>query len=197
MSATVEVMENNLKTKLLKKFGVAFDGWSEFGVHYLAVFAVGPGVPNDGRVLLGFLPFEQEGDLSADQHAAYLKTLLTYYDRTIDDNIIYFCGDNCRVNIKFAKDLDMPLIGCNSHKLNLAVQHYLGLNQKDETAADGNYTVKQLDWRPLVKLLSTLMSKLKTIMGKAKLQEFTDCNALKANETRWNGNFLMCDRYLL
>ena len=40
------------------------------------------------------------------------------------------------------------------------------------------------------------MSKLKTIKGKAKLHEYTDWVGVKANETRWNGNFHMCLRFL-
>jgi hypothetical protein len=95
---------------LTTKFGIFFDGWSEFGVHYLKVFAVGPGVINGGHILLGFSPFEQEGDLSADQHAVYLEGLLPYYNRIMDD-IIYLCGDNCSVNRKLSNDLEIPLIG--------------------------------------------------------------------------------------
>ena len=59
---TVEIMENYLEKTLPKSFGITFDGWSEFGVHYLGVFAVGPGVPNDRKVLLGFSPFELSGE---------------------------------------------------------------------------------------------------------------------------------------
>jgi len=40
------------------------------------------------------------------------------------------------------------------------------------------------------------MSKLQTIKGKGRLQEFTDYVAVKANETQWNGNFRMCERYI-
>jgi hypothetical protein len=40
------------------------------------------------------------------------------------------------------------------------------------------------------------MSKLKTIKGKAKLSEFTDYVAIKANKTRWAGNYRMVRRFL-
>ena len=40
------------------------------------------------------------------------------------------------------------------------------------------------------------MSKLKTIKGKANLRSFTYCVAIKANETRWNGNFRMVLRFI-
>ena len=40
------------------------------------------------------------------------------------------------------------------------------------------------------------MSKLKTIRGKAKLQEYTDWVAILANDTHWNGNYQMCNQLL-
>ena len=43
----------DLAMSLPVKFGVSFDGWSEFDIHYLAVFAVGPGLPKDLPALLG------------------------------------------------------------------------------------------------------------------------------------------------
>ena len=153
------------------------------------MFAIGPGVPNNGCVLLGFSPFEQEDDLSAAQHTVYLKSLLPYYACSLDD-ILYFVGDNCSTNCKLANDLNIPIIGCNSHKLNLAVLRFMGMNQRDQAMADANCTQAQLDRRQLLHLLSALMSKLKTIKGKAKLHEYTDWVGVKANETRWNGNFV-------
>jgi hypothetical protein len=39
------------------------------------------------------------------------------------------------------------------------------------------------------------MSKLKTIKAKAKLSQFRDYVALKANETRWNANYRRIKRY--
>ena len=104
MGAVVEVMEKDLARKLPNKFGVAFDGWSEHGVHYLAVFAVRDFVPNEGCVLLGFSPFEQEDDLSSDQHGLYLTNLVQHYERCVK-NVIFLVGDNCSANRKFAREI--------------------------------------------------------------------------------------------
>ena len=112
MHQCVEVMETNFRKSLPKKFGVALDGWSDSGVHYLAIFAVGPSVPQDGKVLLGFSPFEQPDDLTAEQHELYLAQVLNYYDRLITD-LLFICGDNCNTNKKIATDLSIPLFGCN------------------------------------------------------------------------------------
>ena len=167
MGATVEVLENDFKKSLAKKFGIAFDGWSEHGVHYLAVFAVGCGVPNDGVILLGFSPFEQEDDLSSKQHIKYLEGIMPYYGRSISD-LIFIVGDNCNTNKKVAKDLKIPLIGCNSHKLNLAVHLYLGSEEDNDKKAKVKCRADQFNRRVLLHKLSSLMSKLKTIKGTAK-----------------------------
>lgn len=124
MHATVEVMLLALVKQLPRKFGLAFDGWSDYGVHYVAVFAVGPGLPDifDGCLLLGFSPFEQENDLSASQHVKYISQLLSVYNRNLND-IQYLVGDICTTNKKISNDTNIPLIGCNSHKPNLAVSN--------------------------------------------------------------------------
>ena len=97
-------MEIDLEKKLSKKFGVAFDGWSEHGVHYLAVFALGDFFPNGGCVLLGFSPLEQEDDLLSDQHGLYLTNLEQHFEQC-DDDVIFLVGGNCSTNRKFAREI--------------------------------------------------------------------------------------------
>ena len=107
VGTVVEVMEKDLAKKLLKKFGVAFDRWSEHGVHYLAVFTVEVFVPNEWCVLLGFSPFELEDDLSSDQHVSYLKHLGHHYKWCVN-NVIFLVQDNCNTNGKLVRDLGIP-----------------------------------------------------------------------------------------
>ena len=159
----------------------------------MAVFAVGPGIPHK-KVLLGFSPFEDAGDLSANQHAVYLDELLRYYDRDLSD-IIYFVADNCSVNKKFSDDQNIPLLGCNSHRLNLAVKRYLGFNH-DDGDTDDDRTPAQVERRFIIDNLGKLMVKLKTIKGKAKLQEYTDFVALKPHAIRWSGYYRIVTRFL-
>ena len=75
MTKIVQVIELDLAKTLPKKFGIAFDGWSELSIHYLAVFALGANVPN-GKVLLGFSPFEDEADLAAEEGTTHAAQLL-------------------------------------------------------------------------------------------------------------------------
>ena len=117
------------------------------------------------------------------------------YKRCVN-NVIFLVGDNCNTNRKFVRDLGIPLIGCHSHKLNLAVNWFLCIDKRDNNIADAQYTAVQLDHCHLLKVLSNLMSKLKTIKGRAKLWENTDWVAIQAVETHWNGNYQMCNRFL-
>ena len=55
-------------------------------------------------------------------------------------DIIYLVQDNCSVNKKLSRNLGIPLVGCNSHKLNLAVQMYLDLNFADDNVAAAKVT---------------------------------------------------------
>ena len=84
MTKIVQVIELNLAKIVPKKFGIAFDGWSEFSIHYLAVFAVGANVSN-GNVILGLSPFEDESDLTAEQHGMYLSQLLPNFKQSMID----------------------------------------------------------------------------------------------------------------
>jgi hypothetical protein len=121
----VQVIELDLAKILPKKFGITIDGWSEFSIHYVAVFAVGASVPN-GKVLLGFSPFEDEADLTAEQHGLYLSQLLPNFKWSMID-IIYLVGDNCTVNKKLSRNLEIPLVGFNSHKQKFGSSNVFGL----------------------------------------------------------------------
>ena len=76
------------------------------------------------------------------------------------------------------------------------MNRFLGIDKGDDNIADAQCAAVQLNHCHLLKVLSNLMSKLKTIKGKAKLQEYTDWVAILANDTHWNGNYQMCNQLL-
>lgn len=105
----VHVMEKDTTKVLPARFGVMFDGCSEHGKHYVAFFAVGANVPYNA-VLVGYLSFENETDLSAVEHVNNLRSILgNIYKKSVND-IQYFVGDNLKVNQKLAVDLGILLI---------------------------------------------------------------------------------------
>jgi hypothetical protein len=64
----------------------------------------------EGKALLGFSPFENAGDLSAQEQHDYLILLLSTYERKASD-VLFLVGDNCAVNCKLSNDLRIPLLG--------------------------------------------------------------------------------------
>jgi hypothetical protein len=194
MEKIMAVMKDEIARELPRKTGLAFDGWSDAGVHYLAVFAVGPGV-KDGKVLLGFSTFEQSGDLSANQHIRYITSTLASFGRTIEANVAYLVSDNCATNKCIATRLRLTLIGCNSHKMNLAVNRYLGLDRKaKDDGTDPRDPFQQARFAYLF-IVHKLMVRFKSIIGKAILRKYTRKVAVTANKTRWNGNYRMIKRF--
>jgi hypothetical protein len=94
------------------------------------------------------------------------------------DNVLCLVGDNSETNKKIAKDLNIPLIGCASHRLNLAVKLYC----------------RPFD--PLIKRINELMSLLKRPKNLNLLKAYTDLQPVKLYEIRWTGAFEMIDRFL-
>ena len=69
------------------------------------------------------------------------------------------------------------------------MQQYLGLLSHNSGDAADRRSIEEVQRQSILDKLSFVMTRLKTIKGKAKkLSEYTDCVALKANATRWSGN---------
>jgi hypothetical protein len=174
MDLLTEEIENKIREMLPEKFGVIIDG-SE---HFFAIFACFPDQAMENReCLLAFAPPMQEDDLSAASLLDLIIATLSLYSKSLE-NIVFFCGDNCSVNCKLSDDTSIPLIGCASHRLNLAVQEYL---HNSET---------------LLNKIDQLMRKLQTIKFAARLREETHLSAIRRNLTRWSSTFNMIERYL-
>ena len=108
------------------KLGWTCDGTSR---HYYGIFLIWPkqngyetcllccGVQPDPPVDEGAVRFRATDiqELLQDQLGSYQKSI---------QSIDYIGGDNCAVNVKLARNLNLPLVGCASHRLNLAVSHY-------------------------------------------------------------------------
>lgn len=92
------------------------------------------------------------------------------------NNIVLFVKDNCKVNKALSKKAAVPLIGCYSHRFNLAVQEIL----KDDNTLLGK--------------VNNIMLKLRTIIGDGRLSDNTHLTAQTPNATRWSSTFSMMDR---
>jgi hypothetical protein len=166
-------ISQEISTKLVTKFGLVFDAWSSSGIHFVCLFASSPLF----SVLLKFSPFENEENLSAQSLKDFVLDTLEIYGKTLED-VLFLVSDNCSVNICLASRLELPLIGCASHRFNLAVKEYLHPHES------------------VLKKINELMKKFSTIKGKAWLSKRSHLRPVMRNSTRWSITFTMVDRFL-
>ena len=91
-----------------------------------------------------------------------------------------FVGDNCSVNKRMAALLKIPLIGCGSHKFNLAVKKRIS---------------NQPQLKDIIERVSAVMKKASTLKVSALLRQLTSLRTVRENDTRWSSTFQMCERF--
>ena len=178
-------------SKALKDSGaytLLFDGWSCDGAstHYVGIFA--GYIDSNGaydEVLLAMQPTLDEEDLGADSHVELIESTMELYQLE-EERLVCLVGDNCSTNKAIANKMEVPLVGCGNHKLNLAVNEWI----------EG-----QPGLREAIDTISTLMSKASTLKNAARLRDLTmerfgrHYSAKKGNEIRWTSDFGMTERY--
>ncbi|KAG2809796.1 hypothetical protein PC119_g7503 [Phytophthora cactorum] len=154
LAMVAEAVEATISAEMSGPFGIMFDASTFFLENYVALIAV---YWHDGQLkqtLLAIAPMEEVANLAV------------------------LVGDNCATNRAIATRLNVPLIGCFSHRFNLALNSFLD-NHKPEVDA-----------------VSTLMAALRTINNRAALREHTPLSPLGLNVTRWGSTFEMVARYV-
>ncbi|KAF1777846.1 hypothetical protein GQ600_18962 [Phytophthora cactorum] len=89
-------------------FGIMFDGWSSGSMHYVAVYG---GLKRTGIYVYSCSPYLRLMTL--------FDCVLDVYNKTLD-MVAFIVGDNCSTNQSITTKLDVPLVGCASHRFNLA-----------------------------------------------------------------------------
>ncbi|KAG3160915.1 hypothetical protein PC128_g20931 [Phytophthora cactorum] len=80
--------------------------------------------------------------------------------------------------LRLANIMDVPLVGCTSHRLNLAVKRFLEPHEED------------------LENVQVLMRKLSTLKEAAKLRAKTPLLPVLRQETWWSSTVAMLDRYV-
>ena len=119
-------VEKKISHLLPKRMALIFDGWSTGSTHYLAVFASLSTENENGysNRLLTLSPMGNECSLSAQKHYDFLNHILGLYSNSWS-NVDCLIGDNVSTNKCIANYAGLPLIGCSSHRFNLAVRDIL------------------------------------------------------------------------
>ena len=102
------------------------DGWTKNSTHFVGVFASYSAANSQGydSALLSFSPLFSETSFTANDHYQFLEWLLSVSGKTMSD-VIAIIGDNAEVNKALSNLCEKPLIGCASHRFNLAVSLFL------------------------------------------------------------------------
>jgi len=142
MDVVTREVEAHVAKILPNVFALIFDGWSAGDTHFVAIFAsfmqqvsvFVKGVKEVKKtLLLAMSPMEDETRHDADMHKLFIISTLTTYGKKLD-NVCALIGDNCSTDKSLAAKCNIPLIGCFSHILNLAVKKFLfekNQNMKD------------------------------------------------------------------
>ena len=191
LSLVITVREE-VKRRLPDKFVLTFDGWTEGTDHDVGIWAsynmVTKVLDNAGKndetpvqSLLSIRPLLADGieGMTAQDHLTHIARVLQMYGKQTK-NVICFVGDNCSVNQSTARTMSVPLIGCASHKFNLAVQLWIK---------------EQPNLTSIIAKVAAVMRKASTLKVAAKLKQLTKYSCVKANDTRWSSTYNMVRRY--
>ncbi len=119
-----------------------------------------------------------EEDLSATSHIEFIKDIISIHRKSFNF-ILFIVGDNRNLMKAIANLLDVPLIGCASHRFNLAVEEYLNENFENE-----------------ITKIKNIMMELNRFKERAKSRKSTNLSPIIFNDTRWSGKVGMIKRYI-
>lgn len=173
--------EITLKINSAPCFSLVIDSWTDSTMHFVGIFASFPGVFYDSKpqlILLAFSPLEDETNFTSNNYVEFIEEILSFYEIPLS-KLIAITGDNCSTNKAMCDKLKKPLLGCRSHRFNLAVEEFLDMFLFDE-----------------IKIISEVMQKLMTQKLGGRLRMWTSLKAEKRNATRWNSAIRMISKYL-
>ncbi len=181
-------MRETIKSKLsTSKFVVMFDGWTEGTKHYIGLNVSynvhckesGKKFPTQSLLSMRPLLAEEIVGMTATDHLRHISKVMSSCGRASED-ILCFVGDNCAVNKKMAADLGVPLLGCASHKFNLAVR--LWIKSQPQLAMT-------------ISKVSLIMKKASTLKIVTKLRKLTAYSTVRENDTRWSLTYQILTRF--
>jgi hypothetical protein len=122
---------------------------------------------------------DEDGNLTVELTADNIKDLI--------DAVV---SDNCNVNKALCNDMEVPMSGCRSHRLHLAVEAWVG---PEEKKIRGRIIIQESERRAVINKIDRLMGEFKTLKNAAILRSKSmtltgkDIKPLRMNKTRWSG----------
>lgn len=159
----VELVEKKIAIELeCTKGAVLFDGWTCNSTHYIAVIVsyCTTALRHDrGSVFkesiprltllslspMGHVPEEEDENatgqdettkFNAEAHLQFFSEIFPFFGQEFSKWCLCLIGDNCSTNLKVASLAKKPYVGCNSHKLNLEVNHMVDCHTQLKTTIE-------------------------------------------------------------
>ncbi|KAG6942347.1 hypothetical protein JG688_00018167 [Phytophthora aleatoria] len=176
MENVTKAVERSIGDELPEQFGGILDGWTDGSEHYLAAHAFYDRNGVRHCPLLSMAPIINGPDecLNVEYHMSALASFLPFIGKNLS-NVMFLVDDICAVNKRLARLMGVPLVGCASNRLNLAVRRFLEPYEKE------------------LEQVQSLMKRLQTINQAAKLKL-----RLKLRQnTRWESTYTMMTRHLV
>eukprot|EP00171_Calliarthron_tuberculosum_P002072 IDg2072t1 len=187
---------------------VMYDGWVGNSTHYVNVIAsYCVDVPKKTKAgivvqavtrstLLGLSSLGQVEDgthetdasvaaestkFNAEVHIDFFREVFKFHKLDFDQWCVCLLGDNAAVNLRMARLINKPFVGCSNHKLNLDV------NDMVRSSRDLSATIERVH---------SIMKHVKSsLRNSAMLRNLTDLRPVIHNETRWSGKHSMLKRF--
>ena len=108
------------------KVSLVLDDWPSYSTHYTAIYATYPTQNANGfeTKLLTLSHLNDKSTLDANEHIEFITYILHVYGKDMS-NVCAIIADNISVNESVQTKLNISLVGCASHRLNLAVKNLL------------------------------------------------------------------------
>ena len=211
-----------IKTQAPSTFGLIIDGWSIESVHYFAIFITWTNEKH-GSVEEYLIYFGENEDVDestefediADDQKYFGFTAADWFDilcmalndvfenytvetriniNNFDTIVEFIAADNCSTNAKLCNDSGVPMKGCDSHRLNLAVMEMLGPEEKRNRA--GAIVQHASPMQALIRKLDRCMGALKSMKNSSILRTKTKLKAERRNKTRWSSLYKMIRKWI-
>jgi hypothetical protein len=177
MQSIMSAAEAAIAAEMPSGFGLVVDGWTDGANHYCGIFAT-YNVGGQRRLpLLAMAPLLDDDRLDAAAHCDFIRATLDVFGKDVAD-LAFLSADNCATNGAIARMLGVPLVGCYSHKFNLAMQQLLAGHED------------------VLNAVNILMGQLGRLRPAGQLRRLTDLRPVRRNATRWSSAYKMVQRFV-
>ncbi len=185
-----------------------YDGWTHDNTHYIGVFAVYMkkirvfrnneesfveqlAIPLLSASPIGqyveeydteSLPFQETTEFNSTADVRQLESVFNYFHLNVYEWAVCQIADNCSTNRRIAKLMELPHVGCLSHKLHLDINDMITKDKRLETVIESIHR--------------TIKSCKTSLVNPSLSRNVTSLSPVIHNKTRWSGKYHMLRRYI-